>query len=105
MVTDEPMLAICLDQSKACDSVRPDLLEFLLAGSGLPRAVWRPIMDMAKAPRRLKVMTAVGGVAYAHLRLDPRLPSGHSDHEPAAGDVEAWLHHALPDGLGPVLGG
>ena len=61
MVTDEPLLlAICVDESKAYDSVRLDLLEFLLAGSGLLQEVWRPMMDMAKAPRRLKVMTAVG---------------------------------------------
>ncbi len=60
MVSDEPVLAVCIDCSKAYDTVRLDLLEFIMAGSGLPAAVWRPMMDIAKAPRRLKVMTAVG---------------------------------------------
>ncbi len=60
MVADEPLLAICVDQSKAYDSVRLDLLDFLLAGSGLPQEVWSPMMNMAQAPRRLKVMIAVG---------------------------------------------
>ena len=59
MVTGEALLAICVDQSKAYDSVRLGLLEFLLAGSGLPQEVWRPMVDMAKAPRRLEVITAV----------------------------------------------
>ena len=54
------MLAVCIDLSKAYDTIRLDFLEFLLAGSGMPPEVWRPIMDMAKAPRRLKVLSAVG---------------------------------------------
>ena len=37
MVTDEPLLAICVDQSKACGAVRLDLLEFLLPGAACPR--------------------------------------------------------------------
>ena len=60
LIFDEPLVAACVDQSKAYDSVRLDLLEFLLAGSGMPQEAWRPMLDMAKAPRRLKVMTAVG---------------------------------------------
>ena len=60
-VLDEPLLAVCVDLSKAYDSVRLDLLEFLLCGSGLPAEVWRPMLDMAKARRRIKVMQAVGG--------------------------------------------
>ncbi len=58
-VEDEAMLAVCIDLSKAYDTVKLDLLEFLLAGSGMPPEVWRPIMDMAKAPRRLEVLSAV----------------------------------------------
>jgi hypothetical protein len=60
LVEDEAMLAACVDQSKAYDNLRLDLLEYLLAGSGVPPEVWRPVVDMAKAPRRLKVLTAVG---------------------------------------------
>ncbi len=66
MVTDEPILAICVDQSKAFDSVRLDLLEFVLAGSGLPQEVCRPMMDMAGAPKRLMVMTAVRSGELPH---------------------------------------
>jgi hypothetical protein len=61
LVEDEAMLAVCIDLSKAYDTIRLDLLEFLLAGSGMPPEVWRPIMDMAKAPRRLKVLSAWSG--------------------------------------------
>ena len=50
LVLDEPVLAVCVDQSKAYDGVRFDLLEFVLAGSGMPQEVWRPMLDMAKAP-------------------------------------------------------
>jgi hypothetical protein len=75
MVTDEPLLAICVDLSKAYDTVRLDLLDFLLAGSGLPQEVWRPMMDMAKAPRRLKVMTAAGEWRTPSCGLIPGCPA------------------------------
>ncbi len=39
---DEPFLAVCVDLSKAYDSVRLDLLEHLLSCCGLPVEVWRP---------------------------------------------------------------
>ncbi len=42
LVLDAPLLAVCVDQSTAYDSVRLDLLEYLLAGSGLPREARRP---------------------------------------------------------------
>ncbi len=42
------MLAVYVDLSKANASVRLDLLEFLLEGSGLPSQVWRPML--AKEP-------------------------------------------------------
>ncbi len=41
-------------------------------------------MDVAKAPGRLKVMTAVGEWRTPICGLIPRLPGGHSDHELAA---------------------
>ena len=58
MVTDEPLLAICVDQSKAYDSARLDLLETFLAGSGLPQEVWRPMIDVAKAPPSIGEITS-----------------------------------------------
>ena len=61
LVEGEATLAACVDQSKAYDRTRLDLLEFLLERSGVPVEVWRPTADMARAPRRLKVFTAVGG--------------------------------------------
>jgi hypothetical protein len=60
MVLGDSVLGVCVDQTKAYDSVRLDLLEFLLEGSGMPNSVWQPMADMARAPRRLEVMTAVG---------------------------------------------
>ena len=57
---EAPLLAPCFDQSKAYDMQRLDLLEYLYQGSGLPAEVWKPMLDMAKAPRRIKVMQAVG---------------------------------------------
>ena len=59
-VMNEPMLAVCVDLSKAYDSVRLGLLEFLLCGSGLPKEVWRPVLSMATARRGIKVTQAVG---------------------------------------------
>ncbi len=38
-VLDEPVLAVCIDLSKAYDSVRLDMLDFLLQGSGTPSQV------------------------------------------------------------------
>ncbi len=92
------MLAVCVDQSKAYDSIRLDLLAFLLAGNGMPPEVWRPMLDMAKAPRRLKVMSAVGEWR------DTTLPSGHTDHVVPAGEVAAWSHHRDPGSHCPMLG-
>ncbi len=43
LVVDEPLLAVCIDLSKAYDTVRLDLLEHLYSNSGLPTEVWRPI--------------------------------------------------------------
>ena len=75
LVEDEAMLAVCVDQSKAYDNLRLDLLEFLLAGSGVPPEVWRPIVDMAKAPRRLKILTAVGEWRKPTSGLVPGCPA------------------------------
>ena len=74
-VEDEAMLAVCVDQSKAYDHMRLDLLEFLLERSGVPVEVWRPIVDMASAPRRLKVLTAVGGWRTPTCGLIPGCPT------------------------------
>ena len=60
-VEDDPLLAVCVDLSKAYDTVHLELLEFLLAGSGLAAEIWRPMLGMARAPRRVKVLKAVGG--------------------------------------------
>ena len=49
-----------MDLSKAYDAAFLELLEFLLAGSGLPAEIWRPMLDMARAPRWIKVLQAVG---------------------------------------------
>ena len=60
VVEEVPLLAPCFDESKAYDIQRLDLLEHLYSRSGLPAEVWKPMLDMAKAPRRIKVMQAVG---------------------------------------------
>ncbi len=74
-VLDQPVLAVCIDLSKGYDSVRFDLLEFLLEGSGLPSQVWRPMLDMSRAPRRLKVMTAVGAWGDPTAGIVPGCPA------------------------------
>ena len=48
---DEQFLAVCVDLSKAY-SARLDLLEHLLGCSGLLAELWRPMLNMARAPRR-----------------------------------------------------
>ncbi len=73
---DEPLLAVCVDLSKA--SVRLDLLEFLLEGSGMPSQVWRPMLDVAQAPRRLKVMIAVGDWGDPTAGIVPGCPAAPS---------------------------
>ena len=60
LVLEEPMLAACTDQSKAYDMVNLGLLEYLLSRSGIPDRVWKPMLSMATAPRRIKVLNAVG---------------------------------------------
>ena len=44
------------------------------------------------------------GVERTHLRDDPGLPGGHTDHVFPAGEVAAWSHHRGPGSHGPVLG-
>jgi hypothetical protein len=75
LVLDEPLLAVCIDLSKAYDTVRLDLLEHLYSNSGLPTEVWRPMLDMAKAPRRLKVMQAVGEWGEPTSGIPPGCPA------------------------------
>ena len=74
LVEDEALLAACVDQSKAYDNLRLDLLAYLLAGSGVPPEVWRPIVNMAMAPRRIKVLTAVGDWHTPTSGLPPGCP-------------------------------
>ena len=61
LVLDDPLLAACTDQSKAYDMVDLELLQYLMERSGLPQGITGPMMSMAKARRRIKVMNAVGG--------------------------------------------
>ena len=100
-VEDETMLAVCVDQSKAYDNPRLDLLGCLLAGSSVPTEVWRPIANMAAAPRRLRVLAAVGD----HQWLSAGLPDSHEDPEPRSGEVGAVRQQRLPWRHAPLLGG
>ena len=63
-----------MDLSKAYDTVFLELLEFLLAGSGLPAEIWRPMLDMARAPRRIKVLQAVGDWRQPNSGMLPGCP-------------------------------
>jgi hypothetical protein len=49
-----------LQSRLAYDSMHLELLAFVFAGSGLPEEVWKPMLDMAPAPRCIKVLNAVG---------------------------------------------
>jgi hypothetical protein len=97
-VMDDPLLAVCVGLSKAYDAGQLDLLEFLLCGSGLPADVWRPMLDMAKARRRIRV------VAAAHLGHAARLPRCHLRHVPAPGAVVSSHSSSQPHDESPVLG-
>ena len=72
---DEPVLAACTDLSKAYDTVDLELLAFVLAGSGMPEAVWRPMLDMAAAPRCIKVLQAVGAWRQPTSGMLPGCPA------------------------------
>ena len=98
-VLEDSLLAVCVDLSKAYDSVRLDLLEFLLEGSGLPSEVWQPMADMARAPRRLKVMTAVGDWQEPTCGFIPGCPGATAPGAVAAGSCQLQA-----GGLDPVLG-
>ena len=117
LTLDEAMLAVCVDQSKAYDSIRLDLLAFLLAGSGMPPEVWRPMLDMAKAPRRLKVMSAVGEWREPTCGMNPGCPAatrimsfllerwrrGLTTAVPAA-IVRCWVDDSTAAGQGETQG-
>ena len=104
LVLDEPVLAVCVDQSKAYDSVRLDLLAFLLAGSGMPPGSVAAHAGHGQGPPAAQGHVSSRGVERTHLRDDPRLPSGHTDHVVPAGEVAAWSHHRGPGSHCPVLG-
>ncbi len=74
-VMDDPVLAVCVDLSKAYDTVRHDLLEFLLVGSGVPAVVWKPMLDMTRASRRLNVMKAIGDLRDPTAGINPGCPA------------------------------
>ena len=59
-VLNEPFLAVCTDQSKAYDTVYLEDLQYLLRRCELPDVIWKPMLNMARAPRRIKVLHAVG---------------------------------------------
>ncbi len=116
-VLDDPLLAACVDLSKAHDTVRLNLLEFLLCGSGLPAEVWRPMLDMAKAPRRLKVMQAVGewrqptsgmlpgcpGATFVMSLLLERWRRGTGAASPTT-SVRCWADDSTTSGRGCTAG-
>ena len=72
---DEPVLAACIDLSKAYDTVHLELLAFVLAGSGMPEVFWRPMLDMAAAPRCIKVLQAVGAWRQPTSGMLPGCPA------------------------------
>jgi hypothetical protein len=71
LVLDDPLLAACTDQSKAYDMVDLELLQYLMERSGLPQGITGPMMSMAKARRRIKVMNAVGGSRIPRRACSP----------------------------------
>jgi hypothetical protein len=103
MVLGESVLAICVDKSKAYDSVRLDLLEFLLEGSGMPKQFgshWRTWPELPGGSRSCR-RSASGG---SHLRVHTRLPGGDLHHGPAPRKVAAGSAQLQPAGGRQVLG-
>ena len=110
-VMDDPLLAFCVDLSKAYDTVQLDLLEFLLRGSGLPAEIWRPMLDMAKARRRIKAMQAVGewqqptcpGATFVMSLLLERWRRGTAAASPTT-RVRCWVDDSTASGKGCTSG-
>ena len=97
-VLDEPLLAACTDQSKAYDMVNLDLLQYLLGRSGMPDGVWKTMLSMATALRRIR------RVAGAYVGHCPGLPGGHVHHVLRPGALSAFHHGGRASDLGPQLG-
>ena len=55
-----PAWAVATDLSKAYDRIPLDVLEEALRESGLPAGPWGPLLDMVRAPRRIKVGSVCG---------------------------------------------
>ena len=84
-VMGEPVLAICVDHSKAYNMVRLDHLEYRLEGNGMPREVWQPMPD--RALRQFKAIAGSRGRTGARLWLRPWLPGRHLRRGPLVGQV------------------
>ena len=59
-VLNEPFLAVCTDQSNGYDTVYLEHVQYLLSRCGLPDAIWKPMLNMDRASRRIKELQAVG---------------------------------------------
>ncbi len=58
--TGEEAWAVATDLSKASDRIPLDVLEDALRDMGLPAGLWKPMVAMAKSPRRIKVLNVCG---------------------------------------------
>ena len=68
------LYAVATDLSKAYDRIPLEVLEVGLRDMGLPGSLWKPVVAMAKTPRRIKVRSACGKRAVPTHGLVPGCP-------------------------------
>ena len=83
-VEDDPLLAVCIDLSKCYDTVHLELLEFLLAGSGLAAEIWRPHDGHGTGTQACQGDAGGWRLEVAHLWHAARLSRGHLRDGPAS---------------------
>ncbi len=65
---------LAMDLSKAYDRVPLEVLEELVRNSGMAAAIGEPMLDMARGPRRIKVLDVVGSLRQPSSGLIPGCP-------------------------------
>ena len=105
LVEDEALLAACVDQSKAYDNLRLDLLAYLLAGSWGAAGGLAAHCKHGHGPEEDQGPHGGRRLAHAHQRPAAGLPDSHKDPVPDSGTVEAVCSRRLPRGHAPMLGG
>lgn len=82
-----PVSGVAIDWSKCYDNISLDLIPVVSKAAGLPQRVWRPVLDMYRAPRSVLMNGCISR---------PRVPThGITAGCPLAGEVLALIAHML----------